>query len=26
LLHDKGRLSQWLATVPEPPALEGSEP
>ena len=26
LLHDKGRLSQWLGTVPEPPALEGSEP
>jgi NADH-quinone oxidoreductase subunit I len=26
LLHDKGRLSQWLATVPEPPPLEGSEP
>ena len=25
LLHDKGRLSQWLGTVPEPPALEGSE-
>jgi NADH-quinone oxidoreductase subunit I len=26
LLHDKGRLAQWLGTVPEPPALEGSEP
>ncbi len=26
LLHDKERLSQWLGTVPEPPALEGSEP
>jgi len=25
LLHDKARLTEWLATVPEPPALEGSE-
>jgi NADH-quinone oxidoreductase subunit I len=25
LLHDQERLAQWLATVPEPPALEGSE-
>ena len=25
LLHDKERLAQWLGTVPEPPALEGSE-
>jgi len=22
LLHDKDRLTEWLATVPEPPALE----
>jgi len=22
LLHDKARLTEWLATVPEPPALE----
>ncbi|MFH1331590.1 MAG: NADH-quinone oxidoreductase subunit I [Actinomycetota bacterium] len=26
LRHDKARLGEWLATVPEPPALEGSEP
>jgi len=26
LLHDKARLTEWLATVPEPPALEGREP
>jgi NADH-quinone oxidoreductase subunit I len=23
MLHDKERLTEWLATVPEPPALEG---
>lgn len=26
LLHSRARLFGWLATVPEPPALEGGEP